>query len=144
MLKVVLDTNICVSGLISAHGAPARLFEAWRRQQFILVTDMDIVREIRRVLHYPRISRKYRLDGADIEAFVHLLEQEAVLLRHLPKIKAVKADPDDDKFLSCAAAAQADYIVSGDKHLLDLQNFKKIPIITAQEFLKLLVPHQSL
>ena len=138
MLKAVIDTNQFVSGLINHHGSSFQLLEAWRSQDFILITADEIILEMRRVLHYPRIMRKYHLSAQDVDTFVHTVEHNAIVLSHLPILKVIKDDPDDDKILACAVTAEADYIVSGDSHLLDLQFFKNIPIITVKEFLKLL------
>ena len=137
MLKAVVDTNQFVSGLISRHGPPAQLIDLWRRHEFILITAEEIIREVRRVLRYPRIARKYHLNAWDIDGFIHILEHDAIVLRHLPKLNVIKEDPDDDNILACALSAEADYIVSGDSHLLDLRAFNNIPIVTVREFLKL-------
>ena len=136
MLKAVIDTNQFVSAMISAHGPSAQLLEAWRRHQFILITAEEIIQEVHKVLHYPRISRKYHLTSQDIDVFISLLEHEAIVLRHLPKLKVIKEDPDDDKILACAVCAEADYIISGDSHLLDLQSFQNISIVKVRDFLK--------
>lgn len=138
MLKAVIDTNQFVSGVIVTHGPSAELISAWRSQKFILITAEVIIQEVREVLHYPRILRKYRLNPKDIDIFLRLLEQEAVVVQHLPYLRVIKEDPDDDKILACAFVAEADYIVSGDNHLLNLRSYKNIPIVTVKEFLKLL------
>ena len=138
MLRVVADTNQFVSGLINDHGPSASLLRAWRQHKFVLIISDDIIEEVRRVLNYPRIARKYKLEDAHIDSFLSLLEHEAVILRHLPKLKVIKEDPDDDKFLSCAVQGKADYIISGDSHLLELKSYQKIPIITVSNFMQLL------
>ena len=74
----------------------------------------------------------------DIESLINLIEREAIILSDSIKIKVINDDPDDNKFLACALEAEADYIISGDKHLLNLHYFKDIPIITVREFLRII------
>lgn len=138
MLKVVIDTNQFISSVINKHGPSANLLEAWRKYHFTLVLSEKILLEIRRVFSYPRISQKYRLNENDINALVDFLEHEAVVLSDLGKIDVIKDDPEDNEILACALEAGADYIVSGDKHLLNLKNYQGITIVTVQEFLKLI------
>ena len=138
MLKVVIDTNQFVSALISKKGQSARLLDLWREQHFILVTSLEIIAEIKEVLEYPHISKKYKLNKADITSLLFLIEHEAVVIPALPAVCIIKDDPDDNKFLACALAAKADYIVSGDQHLLSLGNYESISIITVKDFLAII------
>jgi len=135
MFKVVIDTNQFVSALISKQGHSARLLERWRQQQFIFVTSLEIIAEIKKVLEYPHISKKYKLNKADIQSLLILIEHEAVVLPRLPALHIIKDDPDDNKFLACALAAKAEYIISGDRHLLSLGSYKSISIVTVKDFL---------
>ena len=113
----------------------AQLIDRWREQRFILVTSPEIIIEIIRVLEYPHISKKYKLSKSDIQSLLTLIEHEAVVIPKLPAVHVIKEDPDDDKFLACAIAAKAEYIVSGDQHLLGLGSYKSISIVTVKEFL---------
>ena len=135
MLKAVIDTNQFVSSLISKQGPSAQLIDRWREQRFILVTSPEIIAEIQRVLEYPHISKKYKLSKSDVQSLLTLIEHEAVVIPKLPAVHVIKDDPDDDKFLACALAARAEYIVSGDQHLLSLGSYKSISIVTVKEFL---------
>lgn len=135
MLKAVIDTNQFVSSLISKQGPSAQLIDRWREQRFILVTSPEIIAEIQRVLEYPHISKKYKLSKSDVQSLLTLIEHEAVVIPKLPAVHVIKDDPDDDKFLACAFAARAEYIVSGDQHLLSLGSYKSISIVTVKEFL---------
>ena len=136
MLKVVVDTNQFVSALISKKGPSARLLDLWRQQHFILVTSPEIILEIKKVLEYPHISQKYKLAKAEIHSLLLLIEHEAVVLSSLPAVHIIKEDPDDNKFLACALAAKAEYIVSGDRHLLSLGSYQSIAIVTVKDFLR--------
>lgn len=138
MLKAVLDTNQIVSSVIVKHGPPAKLFEAWRRRQYLLITSRDIIQETKKVFYYPRIIGKYHLAQKDIDSVLDLLEREAVIACVFSQVNIIEEDPDDNKILACAAASEADYIVSGDQHLLSLKKYQNISIVKAKEFLEIL------
>ena len=135
MLRVVLDTNVFVSSLLSTEGTPAQLLNAWREGRYMLVTSPAIIAEVVEVLESPRISKKYLVRHQDVENLVDVLKTDAVLVPGEAGVKgSVPRDPRDEMFLACAIDANADCIVSGDRHLLDLQTFRGIPILTVNEF----------
>jgi len=74
MLRVVLDTNQFVSSVLVRQGLPAQVLDAWQRREFLLITSPAIIAEIRAVLSYPRIRRKYPLTNDDVDRLVTLLE----------------------------------------------------------------------
>lgn len=136
MLRVVLDTNQFVSSLLVRHGLPAQVLDAWRERAYLLVTSPAIIAEIRATLRYPRIRRKYRIANDEIEMLVEVLEQDALMVSGAADTTgAIPDDPQDDMVLACAVDGMADLIVSGDRHLLVLGEYRGIPIITAREFL---------
>jgi len=135
VLRVVLDTNVFVSSLLSTEGKPAQLLNAWREGRYVLVTSPAIIAEVVEVLESPRISKKYLIRHQDVENLVDVLKTDAVLVPGEAGVKgSVPRDPRDEMFLACAIDANADCIVSGDRHLLDLQTFRGIPILTVNEF----------
>ncbi len=137
MVKVVLDTNVFVSGLLVRAGGPARLLDAWRERKYLLVTSPSILAEIRATLNYPRIRRKYVIRDEDIDQLIDLLEHEALLVPGQADVSgAIPDDPADEAVLSCAVESGADLIVSGDRHLLELGEYQGIAILTVSEFLK--------
>lgn len=138
MLKVVLDTNQFISGLIQPKGPSAQLFHAWRKSFYILITCREIIREFEQAIQYPHIIKKYKLPKKEIESTINLIQNESVVLHDIPDINVIKEDPDDNMVLACALEAKAQYIVSGDKHLLDLGKYQDTKIITARDFLKIL------
>ena len=138
MLKAVVDTNQFVSALINTAGPSAQLLEAWRDQRFILILSRGILEEIGEVLQYSRIKEKYGLSQEAIKAFLYLLEHEAIVIQDTLEINVIDEDPDDNKVLACALFASVDYIVSGDGHLLSLNEFEGIPVVKVKDFLKLL------
>jgi putative PIN family toxin of toxin-antitoxin system len=135
VLRVVLDTNVFVSSLLSTEGPPAQLLNAWREGRYMLFTSAQIIAEIVEVLESPGISKKYLIQQKDVENLVDLLKTDAVLVPGQAAVKgSVPRDPRDEMFLACAIDANADCIVSGNRHLLDLQSYRDIPILTVKEF----------
>ena len=101
----------------------------------MLVTSPAIIAAVVEVLESPRISKKYLIRHQDVENLVDVLKTDAVLVPGEAGVKgSVPRDPRDEMFLACAIDANADCIVSGDRHLLDLQTFRGIPILTVNEF----------
>jgi putative PIN family toxin of toxin-antitoxin system len=137
VLKAVLDTNVLVSSLLVKSGVPAQVVDAWRQQQYILVTSPDLIAEVRATLNYPRLSRKYALTDEHVEGVIDLLEHDALVVPGQAQVSGViPSDPADEKVLACAVDAEADCIVSGDEHLLALGDFRGIAILTARAFLE--------
>ncbi len=133
--RVVLDTNVYVSSVILSRGTPFEILEAWRNQAYILTTSEAIIAEIARVLRYPRIRDRYAITEADISRLVSSLRTDALIVPDADLAHSICADPDDDKFLACAAIAQADYLVTGDPDLLILRQHEKTVILKPHEFL---------
>jgi putative PIN family toxin of toxin-antitoxin system len=137
MLRVVLDTNQFVSSVLVPRGLPAQVIDAWRQREYLLVISPEIIAEIRATLDYPRIRRKYLITDEQVERLIAVLEQDALVVSgEVNTSGAIPDDPDDDKILACAVDGMVDLIVSGDRHLLALGEYKVISIITAREFLE--------
>lgn len=134
VLKVVLDTNILVSSRINKKGASWKIFDQARANKIKILTSNFQLSEFGRVLSYPRIKKKYRLRQRDIKRTVLLLKRVTSVLnpQEIPDI--IKTDPDDNHILAIAKEGKADIIISGDHHLLDLEKYKKIPIMTAKKY----------
>ncbi len=137
-MRVVLDTNQFVSALISKYGASAKVLQAFRDGQIEVAISPLLLAEVNEVLHRPRLKRKYHLTDRDIEAYLLLLSRYAIMVPGKVEVDVVAADPDDNLIISCALEAEADYIVSGDHHLLDLGEYQGIQIIRALELLQML------
>jgi len=134
-MKVVLDTNVLVSALIKA-GKPRELIFRIIKGKVQLVLSRSILEEFLEVTDDPRI-RRY-VDEDDIIAFLRVLGSIAKIVRVRSKFKVVKEDPDNDVILRTAKDGRVNYIVSGDRHLLSLGEFRGIKIVTVNEILKLL------
>ena len=137
MLRVVLDTNVIVSGTIQNRGNPFRILEAWQQGRFLLVTSDALLEEVRRVLSYPRIQ-KYGITPQQIRRVVQTLKKYGVSTEGKLQVSAVPEDPQDNQVLSAAIEGVADYIVSGDEHLRNLKQYQTISIVTPREFVDIL------
>ena len=136
MLRVILDTNIIVSGLISEHGAPAKLLDAAIDRLYALVTSSEQLAEIGDVTRRPTV--KPLVTPATVGRFVNDLQRIGLMLKRLPRVQR-SPDPADDYLLAMAEAAAADYLVTGDKRdLLALGAHGGTSIVTARAMLKVL------
>jgi putative PIN family toxin of toxin-antitoxin system len=131
-LKVVIDTNVVISALLFG-GAPGKLIASWQRGIIKPFASKEIIEEYLRVLTYP----KFKLSEEEIN---YLLYQEIIpyfdIIDVRPGPQIIKEDPEDDKFIICASAAGAGYIISGDRHLLALKEYQKIKILLPSDFIR--------
>lgn len=132
--RVVLDTNIVVSGLLWT-GAPARIIDAAIDEQITLLTSEQLITELKTVLSRSKFERHFTVLGKSVEAFMDGYRALATVIEAPPIEPAIIADPTDDAVLACAAAGKAEYIISGDKHLLSVGSYAGIAILSANEFL---------
>jgi uncharacterized protein len=137
-MRIVLDTNILVSGFLVRGGNPARIMDHWEAGTFELLMAEPILAECRRVLGYSRIQKKYKYSNDEADTYVMGLGRLATVVSPNETLDAVIADPDDNRILECAQAGDADYIVSGDSHLKDLGSYAGIQILTPAAFLLML------
>jgi hypothetical protein len=132
-MRIVVDTNVWVSALISPNGTPARIIN--HPAAFDLLTSAAILAELERVLHNDRIKRRYELTDEGIGAYLVTVRLDSEMVDVTQQVSAVERDPDDNKVLACAVQGQADFVVSGDPHLVDLEIYQGIPILTPAAFL---------
>lgn len=129
MIKVIVDTNVFVSGTLW-KGAPHKVLELWSEGKFKLVVSVEIVNEYEAVLN-KLLNHQQDLVGRILETI--RMHSEYVQPTKFPK--AICRDPNDDMFLGAALAGKVDYIVSGDKDLLVLNNIGNLKIINSRQFL---------
>ena len=131
--KIVLDTNIPVSALLFNREL-SKIVDLWKEGKIIPVVSKETFQEFRRILEYPRFS----LTNTEIKS---IIEEEVLpffkVTEITDQVRDVCRDPDDDKFISCAISASADFIVSGDKDLCALSKYKSVRIINVKDFLKM-------
>ena len=138
MLKIVLDANVFASALINPHGKPAEILDYVFENRVRLFASSSIIEELKRVLSYPKLVDRHRLQKGEIEEFIYDLLSIVALVEEGDTIEVIKEDPSDNKYLSCALKAKADFIVSGDAHLLNLGSYKGIQIVTPVRFLEMM------
>lgn len=137
-LRVVLDTNVLVSGLIGRAGPPRQLLDAWLEGSYILVSSLYQVQELNHVLSYPRISGHLTLTGPELDAILAAVLSEAEIVEGELDLAGATRDPKDDPLLAAALLGKVDYLVSGDRDLLDLEAYEGIKMITPREFVSAL------
>jgi len=133
-VKVVLDTNVLLSGLMFPDGAPGRIVAAWREARFDLVISVHQLAEIGRALAYPKIRRILDWDDRRIEQFIRQLYIRAQIVDLDEVSVEAPADPDDAPILATLVAAKADVLITGDGDLLALR--EQYPILTPGEFVR--------
>ena len=130
-IKVVIDANIIISSLWG--GKPYDIIRKWAEGNIIMVVSREIMDE------YMEVFKRFNLSENEMEELAVLLAnpRHTVLVNTKSKISLIKDDPKDNKFLECAVDGNADYIISGDKHLLNCADFKHCRILRAANFLEL-------
>ena len=133
---VVLDANVVVSSYLSG-GPPAEVMRRWESRAFEVVASSAILAEYDRVLRYTHLRRIHRLDDPAIETDIRRLRKSAILVEPTQRL-AVVQDETDNRFLECAVEGDADLIVSGDRHLLNVGTYQGIRVLTPAAFVALL------
>jgi putative PIN family toxin of toxin-antitoxin system len=134
---VVLDSNVWVSAFLSGSGFPGEVVNACLRGVVTLAVTEHLLTELERVLEYDRLSKALDERGVleHARATVALLRETVPAVAGVPpKEQWIHGDPDDDWVIQCALTANADYIVSGDRHLLSLGRVGSIEIVTPADF----------
>jgi putative PIN family toxin of toxin-antitoxin system len=132
--KITVDTNILISFFVYPGGIVREIIGLAINKKITICISEGIIEEYSRVLRL-----KFGWTQDDINANIALLKRITELVEPNQTIKAVNADPTDDKIIECAVAVGADAIVSGERHLLDLKKYKTIPIIKPSDLLKALI-----
>jgi putative PIN family toxin of toxin-antitoxin system len=135
-LRAVVDTNLFISGLFGKDTLSSTLQDLWVHREFDLVTSIEILREVSRVLQYPRIRERFKPREENIRRFFRLIFRKAVITKDLYSTDRITDDPSDNIFLACAMEAKADYIVSRDPHLRNLKHFHGVKIIDVKAFVE--------
>jgi uncharacterized protein len=128
-VRVILDTNVFLSGVFFS-GPPSQILETWRDGRLQMVISQEILDEYLRVAKILSVQ----FPTIDILSIIKLVTVEAEIFPSNRLPEPVCDDPDDDKFLACAIAGKCKFIISGDKHLLQVSGFKGINIIKPRIF----------
>ncbi len=130
--KLVLDTNIIISALIGKRGEPAKLFEKLMQEEIENHSSKEIIEEIIEVLNREEIIARTTKEARTFILQQYLTHSKIIT----PKKKhAIVEHASDNKFIDAAVEAKANFIISGDKHLLKIKEFTGIKIITAKEYM---------
>ena len=130
-MKIVLDTNVLVSSVI-ATGVPHEIVVSGFNGEFEIVVSIKTLAEFRTtLLKYPE---RFHLSESEVQTEVETVRYFATFVEPDIHITVADNDPDDDMFLEAAVAADVDYLVSGDSHLLDLGSFRGVDIVEPRTF----------
>jgi putative PIN family toxin of toxin-antitoxin system len=136
MIKAVFDTNVFLRALINPYSRCGRLLDEFVNE-YELVLSPAIIREVLEVLHRPQLRAKLpQITQLDLTVLIALFEQAQVV--EPPEVPAIARDPKDDKFLACARAANAHFLVTEDKDLLVLEMYDETQICQPAEFIAVL------
>jgi putative PIN family toxin of toxin-antitoxin system len=137
-MRVVLDTNVLIGALLSAKGAPAEIVRRWQAEVFRVIISPPLLAEFKRVTAYAHGQKYLRQPQEEVAAFLRRLGTVATLVEPDFSLSVITKDPEDDRVLECALAGDAAYVVSGNKHLLELQRYNNIIILNPVGFLAVL------
>jgi putative PIN family toxin of toxin-antitoxin system len=129
MIRVVLDTNVYISAVMFG-GLPGSLLDLAFLQSFILVISPALLDELDEKLRF-----KFEVSAEDTAIIRTKLQGVGETVRPDVILNVIEDDPDDNRVLECAVEGRADYIVTGDRHLLKLVTYEAIPIVTVRQFL---------
>ena len=137
-MRVVIDANVFISGLLSKKGPPGQILDAWSEGQFSLIVSFQIVTEIKRALEYPRIQE--RLEPRQANQLIEMLFTATEWVEGNLDLNVLTLDPADNMYLSCAVESHADFLITGNlKHYSEAGNpFKEVVILTPRKFLEVL------
>jgi uncharacterized protein len=139
LIRAVIDVNVLVSALLTPRGTPGRILDAWQAGRFQALTSEPIVAVLTEKLGNPRIGRAYGVTEDDVRWVLALLRTQAMTILVPPAAQvAVTGDPEDDHVLATGVIGQADYLVTGDRGLLDLGTNQGVRILSPQAFLEIL------
>ena len=130
-MRAVLDPNVLISAVISPVGAPREIVAAWTQGHFELVASPLLLEELRNVLARPRFRRWVSADT--VAEYVAGLAAAATIIDDPPAVPGLSPDPDDDYLIALARVTDADYLVSGDRHLTGISD-PIPPVLTPREF----------
>lgn len=139
-MRVILDTNVLLSGLLGSYGFPAKLLDAWQQRRFTLVSCHALIRGFRAVAGRPFFSARLRVSA--VELLAAGLREFSFFCEELAS-GAVAPDPKDSYLLALAEAGEADFLVTGDKELQSLKRHKSTRIVSPAQMVRLLKPEDE-
>lgn len=133
MIRLVLDTNTLISAVGWRDSKQRKILEACLFKEYLLIESAELLEEFVTVISRPKFSF---VSEEQKNEFVTRLISHCEIVEPKKKLNIIKQDPADNKILECSLEGKADYIITGDQHLLNLRQFGKTAILTASEFLQ--------
>jgi putative PIN family toxin of toxin-antitoxin system len=133
--RIVIDTNIMVGAMMKPSGASRKILDMWVDGRLVLLVTNQIRREYLSILSQRWVKSDW------VAEFNGRIDESAQMVVPNERVSVIKEDPSDNMFLECAAAGKADYIITSDRHLLDLKRFGETEIVTPTKFLQRLGPN---
>lgn len=137
MIKAVLDINVFISALFW-KGTPHEVFKKMLKGEFLNFASPQILEELKE-----KLLLKFKVPTRKLEEFLEIIAFNSQIVYPTKKFNIVEKDATDNKIIECAVEANASFIVSGDKHLLDIKKYRKQEIVSPQEFLSILLKKQK-
>jgi len=134
-MRITVDTNVLVSSTFW-NGDSDRILKKVENKEIELMISDEIIKEFSKVLEYEEIKEKIKDKNLEMKRTVEKIVSISTIVEPKQKFEAVKDDSKDNKIVECAFEGNVDYLISQDNHLLKLKEFKRIKIITPEEFLK--------
>ncbi len=141
MMRIVLDTNVMVSAILSPRSTSAQIIRLVLDGVVNLIISHDILDETLRVIRYPRLVKLMKKNSValkEVESVIDRLSAIAVVTPGKLTLDVIQDDPSDNKILACAVEGEVDFIVSGDHHLIELKEFQGIPIVIPATFVAII------
>ena len=134
MLRVVLDTNVVVSGLKDSKTPPGQILQLWKNNQFTVITSPQLLAEIHEVLLRQPILSLLKQTPAIVDKFIKFLIQRTFITKGKLEIDVLKNDPDDNMVLATAIEGQASYLITGNIKHFPFKEYQGVKIVKPQEF----------
>jgi len=131
LIRIAIDTNIMVGAMMKPTGASRKILDMWVEGRLSLLVTRQIRREYLNILSQRWVKSDW------VAEFNGRIDDHAEMVVPEERIRIINEDPSDNMFLECAVAGKADYIITSDRHLLDLKRFGETEIVTPSRFLKL-------
>ena len=133
-MRIILDTNIFVSGIFWEGNFCSQIIEKWKGGRFNLVSSMEIIEELVKTLS----DFKIQMPKEMIEEWKKLIIENSIIVEPTIRLDVVKEDPEDNKFIEAAIAGNADFIITQDKHLLKLKEYNGVKILRPEDVILIL------
>lgn len=138
MYRVVIDTNVFVSGGTLSTGAPYQIMNHWRNQNFVLVASPQLIKEYEEVLSRPSVMKYTGRSLQENSQYIQEIKYRAFIVSGTLALNILRNDPDDNMVLACAEEGVATHLVTGNKKHFPFKEYKGIKVVSPREFLSLM------